>query len=342
MDIKTNERMKFWQSMPKPDMHFHIFGAARPATVIELAEKNGSNLQDDTVSLLMGERIFNKDFSDFIKTYRSVRDCFVIPEDFERLVWETLEDAAPDNVCYLDIRVNWQYRDGQNLNTHMMQALDSGRRQAEKEFGIKSRFFIDFPGWEDRSYAAGCVDFAIANSDLGIAGIDMVSQHDPIHVEDILPLKKAHDAGLYIICHAGEVKGPKEVWEVLRHFPINRIAHGLAIAQDKDLLKHLSGSSISVEVCPVSNLCTRRIERIEDHPVRSFAKYGVPIVIASDDPTLFHTSLSEQYAVLESKAGLPLDYLIQACRLGFESACIDSEEKQDLIREFEDWCTLNL
>ena len=120
-------------------------------------------------------------------------------------------------------------------------------------------------------------------------------------------------------------------------FPVNRIAHCLAAVQDEDLLKHLADTRVVVEVCPVSNLCTRRIKRIEDHPVRSFVAHGVPIVIASDDPMLFQTTLSEQYAVLETKADLSTDQLIEACRRGIEMACLDADEKEDLKRVFEAW-----
>lgn len=341
IDPKTRERMEFWRNMPKPDMHLHLFGAARPSTVLELAEKNGRILRNATISLLQLSRFFDEDFRDFIDTYRDVRDCFVTQDDFERVVWETLEDAASDGVRYVDVRVNWQYQMGQCLSPAMMEAIDSGRRSAEKAFGIKTRWFIDFPGWEDQSYAAGCVEFAMAHRHLGIMGVDMVGLHSPIHAEDIRSLKQAKNAGLYIVAHAGEAKGPDEIWKALNSFPVSRIAHGLAAVQDEDLLKHLADNHVVIEVCPVSNLCTRRIQRIEDHPVISFVAHGVPIVIGSDDPMLFRTTLSEQYAVLETKANLSVDHLIESCRQGFESACLDSGEKEELHRAFEEWYTNN-
>jgi adenosine deaminase len=307
--------------------------------VLELAEKNGRILKDATISLLQLGRFFNKDFTDFIDTYRDIRDCFITKDDFERLVWETLEDATTDSVRYVALRVNWQYRLGENLSQDMMEAIDSGRRSAEKAFGIKTRCFIDFPGWEDRSYCTGCVEFAMAHRHLGIVGVDMVGLHSPIHTEDIRSLKQAKNEGLHIVAHAGEVKGPEEIWEVLNNFPISRIAHGLAAVQDVELLKHLADNHVVIEVCPVSNLCTQRIQRIEDHPAGSFIAYGVPIVIASDDPMLFRTTLSEQYTVLETQANLSTDHLIEACRQGFEVSCLDSSEREELLIAFKEWHT---
>ncbi len=338
-DERTRERIDYWRAMPKPDMHFHFFGAARPATVLELAEKNGRALHSGTLSLLREGRFFDEDFSDFIATYRDIRDCFVTREDFERLAWEALEDAASDGVRYVSARLNWQYRMGENLSRDMMEAIDMGRRSAEKAFGIKTRCFIDFPGWEDRSCSAGCVAFAAAQRHLGIAGVDMVGLHNPIHPEDIRSLKQAKKEGLNIVAHAGEIKGPEEIWGLLNNFPVKRIAHGLAAVQDAGLLDHLAEHNIVIEVCPVSNLCTRRIQSIESHPAPSFIDHGVPIVIACDDPVLFRTSLSEQYAVLETRVNLSTDHLIAACRRGFEIACIEGEEKEELLKAFETWCT---
>lgn len=333
----TGERVDFWRSMPKPDMHLHLFGAARPSTVLELAEKNERILPDDTIALLQAGRFFDEDFSDFIHTYRNIRDCFVTRDDFERAAWEALEDAASDGVRYVAVRVNWQYRIEENLTRDMLEAIDFGRHSAEKAFGIKTRCFIDFPGWENRPCATGCTEFAMVYRHLGVVGVDMVGSHSPLHADDIRALKQAKAEGLYVVAHAGEVKGSNEVWEVLNNFPVSRIAHGLAAVQDTNLLKHLADTRTVIEVCPVSNICTRRIQQIEGHPACSFVSYGVPIVIGSDDPALFRTTLSEQYAVLESQAKLSTDDLIEACRLGFEIACIDSGEKEELLRVFEEW-----
>lgn len=340
MDMKTRERTEFWRNMPKADMHIHLYGAARPATVMELAEKNGRDLQDTTISLIQGSRSFSKDFRDFIDTFRDVRDCFVTQDDLERLAWEALEDSASDGVHYADVRVNWQYQKRKDLTQDMMEAIDAGRRSAEKAFNIKARCFIDFPGWEEQSYSTGCVQFAMAHRHLGIVGVDMISLYTPIHAEDIVSLNKAKKEGLRIVAHAGEADGLGQVLGLLNNFPVNRIAHCLAASQEEDLLNHLADSGMVIEVCPVSNFCTRRIKRIEDHPVRSFVAHGVPIVIASDDPLLFQTTLSEQYAVLETKAVLSPDQLIEACRRGIEMACLDADEKEDLKQAFEEWYTM--
>ena len=339
MDERTRERMEFWRTMPKPDMHLHLIGAARPSTVLELAEKDGRTLRNATLSLLQLGRCFEEDFRDFIDTYRDIRDCFVTQDDFERLVWEVLEDAASDGVRYVAARLNWQYRTGQDLSLDVMEAIDSGRRSAEQASGIKARWFIDFPGWEGQSYATGCVQFALAHRDLGIVGVDMVSIHDPVHDEDMRSLQQAKAGGLCIVAHAGEINGPEEIWGVLCNFPVSRLGHGLAAVQDPVLLKHLADTHMIIEVCPVSNLCTQRVQRIEDHPVRSFVPSGISIVIASDDPMLFRTTLSEQYAVLETKANLSVNHLVEACRRGFEVACLEPSEKEELIQSLEAWYT---
>lgn len=338
MDEEIRARAAFWRTMPKPDMHVHLVGAARASTVLELAEKNERVLRDSTLRLLGPGRFFEEDYSDFVETFREIRDCFVTPEDLERLAWEVLEDAASDGVRYVDARLNWQFGSAQRLTTKLARAVESGRRSAQRAFGIASRVFIDFPGWEDRSYAEACVKFALAHRELGILGVDMVGLHNPIRRREIGSLNRASAEGLCVVAHAGEVGGIEEIRDVLRHFPVRRIAHALAAAQDTALLKHLAEQQIVIEVCPGSNLHTRRIQRIEDHPARIFVAWGIPIVVASDDPMLFRTTLSEQYALLETRVGLSTSDLLRACKLGIDMACLGADEHEMLREAFEAWC----
>lgn len=337
LPMDAEDRLRFWRSMPKPDMHLHLFGAARPSTVLELSDRNRTPLKPVTVDNLEKDRFFIHDFSEFIEIFRDIRDCFVTPDDFERLAWEAFEDAHADGVRYVSLRLNWQYRAGETLSPAMIEAIHAARRTAKERFDMEAGCFIDFPGWERLSCADRCVAFAMHHRHLGILGVDMVGLHSPVHSEDIRSLNRAKREGLSIVAHAGEVRGPEELHEVLNFFPVSRIAHGLAAARDEAVLRRLANERVTIEVCPVSNLCTRRIQDIEDHPVRSFLDSGVPIVLASDDPMLFRTTLSEQYALLERNALLSTEELIEACQRGFETCCLGTEAKETLLWAFHQW-----
>jgi aminodeoxyfutalosine deaminase len=104
--------------------------------------------------------------------------------------------------------------------------------------------------------------------------------------------------------HAGETTGPETIWESLHLLGAERIGHGCSAAQDPELLAHLADEGIVLEVCPTSNIATRAVDRIEDHPLRAFVDAGVPVTINSDDPPMFATSLNHDYEVAAGLLGL--------------------------------------
>ena len=97
--------------------------------------------------------------------------------------------------------------------------------------------------------------------------------------------------------HAGETTGPETVWDSLRLLGAERIGHGVSAAQDPELLGHLAGNGVVLEVCPTSNIATRAVERIEEHPLLTFVEAGVTVTINSDDPPMFATTLNQDYEV---------------------------------------------
>ena len=97
----------------------------------------------------------------------------------------------------------------------------------------------------------------------------------------------ARAAGLHSVPHAGETTGPETIWESVRLLGAERIGHGCSAAEDPELLAHLAAEGIVLEVCPTSNIATRAVARIEDHPLRTFVEAGVPVTINSDDPPMF-------------------------------------------------------
>ena len=107
----------------------------------------------------------------------------------------------------------------------------------------------------------------------------------------------ARAAGLHSVPHAGETTGPETVWDSLRLLGAERIGHGTSAAQDPALLAHLAETGISLEVCPSSNVATRAVASLAEHPLRKFVEAGVTVSINSDDPSMFGTTLNQEYAV---------------------------------------------
>jgi aminodeoxyfutalosine deaminase len=115
---------------------------------------------------------------------------------------------------------------------------------------------------------------------------------------------KARAAGLHSVPHAGETTGPETVWDALRDLGAERIGHGIASARDPRLMAYLAEHGIPLEVCPTSNVRTRAVGSLAEHPLPALVAAGVPVTINSDDPPMFGTTLEEEYAVAARLLGL--------------------------------------
>jgi adenosine deaminase len=69
-------------------------------------------------------------------------------------------------------------------------------------------------------------------------------------------------------------------------------------------MTYLAQHQISLEVCPTSNVCTRSVASLAEHPLPALVAAGVPITINSDDPPMFSTTLDREYGVAASILGL--------------------------------------
>jgi aminodeoxyfutalosine deaminase len=104
----------------------------------------------------------------------------------------------------------------------------------------------------------------------------------------------AKRAGLHLTAHAGESTGPESIRAALE-LGAERIGHGIAAANDPDLMRELFERDVPLEICITSNLVTGVVKRVEDHPVRRLFDAGVPITLNTDDPAMFGCSLTGEY-----------------------------------------------
>lgn len=135
--------------------------------------------------------------------------------------------------------------------------------------------------------------------------------------------------------HAGETTGPETVWDALTELRAERIGHGTSSAQDAELLAHLAEHRIPLEVCPTSNIATRAVRTLEEHPVREFVRAGVLVTINSDDPPMFGTDLNNEYAVAARLLDLDERGLAGLAKNAVEASFLDPVGKTRLAAEID-------
>ncbi|GAA2502204.1 adenosine deaminase [Actinocorallia cavernae] len=328
----------FITGLPKAELHVHHVGSASPRIVSELAARHrDSKVPSDPEAL--AEYFTFTDFAHFIEVYLSVVDLIRTPEDVRLLTYEVARDLARQQVRYAELTLTPFSSTRRGIDERaFMEAIEDARKSAEAEFGTVLRWCFDIPGeaglrsaeetvrlaTDDRIRPEGLVSFGLGGPEIGVPR----PQFKPFFDQAIA-------AGLRSVPHSGETTGPQSVWDALNELGAERIGHGTSSAQDPALLAHLAERRIPLEVCPTSNIATRAVRTLDEHPIRQFQQAGVLITINSDDPPMFGTDLNNEYAVAARLLDLDERGVADLAKNAVEASFLDAAGKARLAAEID-------
>ncbi|MFF4589948.1 adenosine deaminase [Streptomyces sp. NPDC001388] len=328
----------FIAGLPKAELHVHHVGSASPRIVAELAARHPDSRVPTDPEALVDYFTFT-DFAHFIEVYLSVVDLIRTPEDVRLLTYEVARDLARQQVRYAELTITPFSSTRRGIDElAFMDAIEDARKAAEAEFGTVLRWCFDIPGeaglesaeetarlaTDDRIRPEGLVSFGLGGPEIGVPRPQFKPYFD-----------RAIAAGLRSVPHAGETTGPETVWDALTHLRAERIGHGTSSAQDEKLLAHLAEHRVALEVCPTSNIATRAVRTLAEHPLKDFVRAGVLVTINSDDPPMFGTDLNNEYAVAARLLGLDERGLAGLARNAVEASFLDEAGKNRIKDEID-------
>jgi aminodeoxyfutalosine deaminase len=326
----------FVHAMPKVELHVHLEGSMRPATLLALARKNGVELPAADVEGL--RRWFRfKDFEHFVEIYLACSSALVEPEDFERLALDYLEKQAEQNVVYCETHFTIsthvaEGRDGSGILDALLAAQAEGRRR----WGVELQLIPDIVRNVPIDRADVTLEWALEGrrrglvAALGLSGLEATHPNEPF----VPHFTAAEREGLHRVAHAGEHAGPQAIRNALELASAERIGHGVRAVEDPSLVAELAARRIPLEVCPTSNLCLSVFGRMEDHSFDHLYRAGVPVSVNSDDPPFFNTTLSGEYLALADAFGYDAETLAGLALAGVHHAFLSAEETAEREAEF--------
>jgi aminodeoxyfutalosine deaminase len=148
---------------------------------------------------------------------------------------------------------------------------------------------------------------------------------------------QARALGLHSVPHAGETTGPDTVWDAIRLLGAERIGHGTTSTQDPELVSHLVAQGIPLEVCPTSNIATKAVAALDEHPIKEMYAAGAVVTVNSDDPPMFGTTLNREYEIAAALLGLDENGIAELARNGVRASFMSPTDKASLLAEIDDY-----
>ncbi|WP_066950683.1 adenosine deaminase [Streptomyces lushanensis] len=326
----------FIAGLPKAELHVHHVGSASPRIVAELAARHpDSKVPADPQALV--EYFTFTDFAHFIDVYLSVVDLIRTPEDVRLLTFEVARDMARQNIRYAELTITPFSSTSRGIpEVAFMEAVEDARKAAESELDVVLRWCFDIPGEAGLEAAEETTRLAVDLRPEGLIAFGLGGPEIGVPRPQFKPyFDRAIDAGLHSVPHAGETTGPGTVWDALRDLRAERIGHGTSAVQDPELLAYLAEHRIPLEVCPTSNIATRAVADLDEHPIKAMVAAGVLVTVNSDDPPMFGTDLNQEYAVAARLLGLDERGLADLAKNGVEASFLDAPGKERLAAEID-------
>ena len=289
---------RFHVELPKAELHLHLEGSVEAATLLEI----DPGLDPEVVA----QRYRYADFLGFLKSYAWITGFLRGPDEYALITHRLLERLQAQTVTYAEINLSvgvmlWRNQDFAPI-------YEAVKREADRS-GVRVRWILDAVrqfGVEEAQRVAALAAERVNDGVVGF-GIGGDEARGPVgRFSDVFAF--ARGKGLHLVPHAGESVGPESVWEALR-LGAERIGHGIRSIDDPALVQRLRDHDIPLEVCISSNLCTGVVKSLEEHPVRRLYDAGVPLVLNSDDPPMFHTTLVREYEIAATAFGFSEDEL---------------------------------
>ncbi len=338
----TSEQKDFKKlllKLPKTEIHLHLEGTASVETIWSLMKKNNLNHTEIANKDDLKKKFQITTLEEFIDLFINViQSSFSSENDIEHLVNDAGEYLKKNNVVYSELffapskflAMGFDFK-------KMIQILDKGAEKILEKHGIEIKYIIDVSRGFGLDNAMKNLDLAIENPSKSVIGIGLGGSElkGPAR-EYVSVFEKAISNGFHVVAHAGEDVGPESVWDAINLLKAERIGHGISSVLDEKLMEHLKNTQIPLEICPTSNLFTRKyVKKLEEHPVREFFNRKMNVTINTDDPTLFSVNLIEEYMMLYTKKIFTGEEIIKLIKNNIFATFLPASRKNELWKKCE-------
>ena len=335
------EKSRALKQLPKIDLHRHLEGSLRLESLLEIARDHNVPVPVESLDALRPFVQVTNDPADhevFLSKFEVLRHFYRTPETIQRLVYETVADAANDNVKYLELRFSPQalsrvcrFALG-DVTDWVIEAVE----HAQQDFDIQVGLILTLVRHDPFEQAKHVAEVAFARHEKGIVGFDLAGNEVKFPSAPFAPLfRQAKEMGMGVTIHAGEWASAIGVRDAIRDLCANRIGHGVRVLENSEILRMALDHEVAFEVCLTSNVQTGVVHNIEQHPLVDMLDLGLMATLNTDDPTISNITLTDEYHIAMNDLGIHYSEMRQMVMNAAASAFLPSDERKQLVKKFE-------
>jgi adenosine deaminase len=302
--------MTNWKTLPKVEIHLHLEGSIRLATLHEISNQYGPKYGIIPMNLEEAREYFcikqkTDSLTAFIQKFFNTQAFLLSYEIVERIAFEVVEDSFLNGVVLLEIRYSPDFVVETFTIDHSHMTMDgvqlavlAGIKRAQEKYDIQVGLIGIFDRSRDVEHGQLMLQFFKKHIN-DFVGVDLANDEkyplDPFEYA----FKELKELGLGITIHAGEAGPAKNVLQAIQ-LGATRIGHGIRVLDDESIVALCKEKGITFEVCPISNSRTGVISDYRNHPIRQLMEQGLLVTINTDDYGIFDSSIVEEYELLET------------------------------------------
>jgi adenosine deaminase len=337
----TTAQLRPFRRFPKVDLHRHLEGSLRLDTLLDIARQHGITLPlgPDLRSLVQMQSSDSLTFSTFLSKFQLLRLFYRSPEVIRRVTREAVADAAEDGILHLELRftpVALTRVQDFGLEAVMDWVIESAQ-QAARDYNISVALIASVNRNESVELADKVARLAVDRKDRGIVALDLAGNEANFSAAPFAGLfREVKAAGLKVDAHAGEWGGAANVREAIELLGVDRIAHGVRVLEDPNVVALARERQIPFEVCITSNYQSGVVASLTEHPLIKMIEAGLYVTINTDDPSISQITLSDEYRLAVENLGLSRSQLGDRVLAAAKVAFLPRAERQALFLRIHD------
>ncbi len=292
-----------FKNLPKIELHCHLDGSVRPSTIIDLASKNNVDIPSNDINEIKEMMVAPKDcksLDEYLKRFDLPGLIMQDKDSLERIAFELMEDAANENIVYIEIRFAPLLHINKGLTTkEVIESVLKGIKKAESKYDINGNLILSCMRTMNVETSYDVIEAGKEFLNKGVVAIDLCSsENEGFSKAFEEPIALAREYGYRVTIHAGETGIGENVLEAIEILKAERIGHGIFIKDCKEAYDKVKNNNVTLEMCPTSNLQTKAIDNINNYPLINFYQDDIKVSLNTDNRTVSDTNLSAEYNII--------------------------------------------